>query len=401
MTHNDFPAVIVGGPPHSGKSVLVYSLTRALRAARVPHYVLRACPDGEGDWANEADQALVQTIRVKGEFTADFTEKVAGYLQQRHLPLLVDVGGMPTAEQEAVFALATHAILLVAERAEAPEAYAKDVAHWQAMMARQGVPVIAQMKSVLAGEDQLVGTAPMVTGVLSGLERGQQASGPAFAALVARLRDLFHYDEATLTARHLARAPVEITLDLPALARTFGAEDGYWRPSYLPRLWSYLPAGKPLAGYGRAPNWVYATVALVAQPAPVWLFDARLGWIEPPPLPVQDGPVEDAARQPGWAVSLRETASATVLEMTTHSQYLDIDDANRLPLPAVPTAQGVVLSGKIPHWLLMAVVRRWGPRVPWTAVYQPPLGGAVVIDSRQSGVVVGNVITLPQNGSRL
>ena len=55
-----FPAVMIGGPPHSGKSVLAYSLSQALRARQVAHYVLRAFPDGEGDWANEADQAMVR-----------------------------------------------------------------------------------------------------------------------------------------------------------------------------------------------------------------------------------------------------------------------------------------------------------------------------------------------------
>jgi len=38
---NPFPAVVIGGPPHSGKSVLTYLLTRQLRALRVEHYVLR------------------------------------------------------------------------------------------------------------------------------------------------------------------------------------------------------------------------------------------------------------------------------------------------------------------------------------------------------------------------
>ena len=54
---NQLPAVLIGGPPHSGKSVLIYSLSQALRARGVAHYALRACPDGEGDFSNETDQA--------------------------------------------------------------------------------------------------------------------------------------------------------------------------------------------------------------------------------------------------------------------------------------------------------------------------------------------------------
>src|SRR5512136_651193 len=63
------PAVLVGGPPHSGKSVLAYALSRALRERGVAHYLLRACPDGEGDWSQEAEQSLVRQIRIKGSYT--------------------------------------------------------------------------------------------------------------------------------------------------------------------------------------------------------------------------------------------------------------------------------------------------------------------------------------------
>ena len=108
-----FPAVLIGGPPHSGKSVLVYSLTRALRDRAVAHYVLRACPDGEGDWSNEAEQQHVRFLRYKGEFTPEFVEQMAAFLQRRHLPLLVDVGGKPTTDQEALFSYCTHAVLLI------------------------------------------------------------------------------------------------------------------------------------------------------------------------------------------------------------------------------------------------------------------------------------------------
>ncbi len=165
-----FPAILIGGPPHSGKSVLVYNLTRALRANWVPHYVLRACPDGEGDWENETDQAVVQTIRSKGAFNTLFMERVASYLQKRHLPLLVDVGGLPTSEQEAVFSLCTDAILLVGDRQDDPAAYSDGTAVWQAIAERQHLSVIAHIKSVLNGQERLLSTIPMVKGTLSSLE---------------------------------------------------------------------------------------------------------------------------------------------------------------------------------------------------------------------------------------
>lgn len=66
------PAIAIGGPPHSGKSVLTYSLTQLLREQKIEHYVLRACPDGEGDWSNEAAPERVLAIRQKGQFTETF-----------------------------------------------------------------------------------------------------------------------------------------------------------------------------------------------------------------------------------------------------------------------------------------------------------------------------------------
>lgn len=388
----DFPAVLVGGPPHSGKSVFVYSLTRALRASHIPHYALRACPDGEGDWANEADQALVQTIRSKGPFSSEFMASIAAYLQKRHLPLLVDVGGKPTPEQENVFAYCTHAILLIGDRAEDPNAFARDRTIWREMMQRQGITIIAELKSSLAGQDKLVSVGPFVEGTVTGLERGQTASGPALTAVLDRLVNLFNFREEDLTQKHLVQAPVELTLDLPVLARTLGQADGYWQPEQLPALWDYLPRGKPMAAYGRAPNWLYATLAMVAHPAPFWLFDARLGWVEPPILPDTSD-----EQQTGWQVAIQEKPAFAILEMRTHSQYLDIQDADRLPLAHVSTSNGLILSGKVPHWLIAAVTRRNAPHLPWTAVYQPPLQAAIVVYSRDPNTSLGKRISLEVN----
>ena len=386
----NFPAVLIGGPPHSGKSVFVYSLTRALRQARVSHYVLRACPDGEGDWSNEADQALVRTIRVKGKFNAAYTERIGRYLENRHLPLLVDVGGKPTPEQQQLFASCTYAILLVGGNDEAD--YSRDLAAWRQMMAEQGVEIIAELRSVLPGADDLATTSPVIEGTIANLERGETAVGPVVEACVAKLSALFAYDEAAVAEWHLAQAPVELSLNLPVLARTLGSENGFWQPDQLPALVDYLPAQKPLALYGRSVNWVNGTLAMVAYPAPLWLFDVRLGWVQPPLLPVAAAGQDS---QLGWETTVEEREMFWLLTMKTHGQYLDYDEPAALPLPHIEPGKGLVLSGQIPHWLLTAVIRQLAPEHEWTAVFQPQVGGAVVVYSRETSVPVGRVIPLP------
>lgn len=383
-----FPAVLIGGPPHSGKSVFVYSLTHALRQKQIAHYVLRACPDGEGDWSNAADQALVRTIRVKGAFNETYVSRVGGYLQNRHLPLLVDVGGKPTPKQQQMFSACTHAILLISGNNEA--CYARDLALWRQMMAAQGVEIIAELRSVLPGTDDLTATSPFIQGTVANLERGETIVGPLVEACAAKLAALFA-DDGTTAQWHLALAPVELALDLPALARTLGAENGLWQPWQLPALIDYLPAQKPLALYGRSVNWVNATLAMVAYPAPLWLFDARLGWVQPPSLPVSSA----SESQVGWQTTVTKHDTFWLLTMKTHGQYLDYDEPEALPLPPIEPDKGLILSGQIPHWLLTAVTRQLAPAHSWTAVFQPQAGGAVTVHSQDTSMQPGQIIPLP------
>ena len=48
--------IVLGGPPHSGKSCLREGLKQAIRIIpNAPYpYVITACPDGEGCWHYEA-----------------------------------------------------------------------------------------------------------------------------------------------------------------------------------------------------------------------------------------------------------------------------------------------------------------------------------------------------------
>jgi len=67
ISSKSLPAILIGGPPHAGKSVLTYNLTIALRKLDVPHYVFRASPDGEGDWSFEGDLDTVREFIIKGK----------------------------------------------------------------------------------------------------------------------------------------------------------------------------------------------------------------------------------------------------------------------------------------------------------------------------------------------
>ena len=107
ITANPLPAILMGGPPNAGKSVLTYNLTRELRRLEIPHYVFRANPDIEGDWFLQGDLETVRQIQLKvsdyRHWTDIFREFVCRDLAHRYLPLIVDLGGLPR-DADAVLA---------------------------------------------------------------------------------------------------------------------------------------------------------------------------------------------------------------------------------------------------------------------------------------------------------
>ncbi len=376
-----FPAVIIGGPPDCGKSVLTYNLSQALRERGVPHYALRAAPDGEGDWSSEAQQELVRTILAPRKWTRDFVEHVCQGLARRHLPLIVDAGGRPQPWQEAIFSHCTHAILLTPDEASQ--------ASWQALAARHNLLLLADLRSELHGLSTITATSPILAGTISGLERGSTIDSPPFEALVERIARLFDYDPLQLRRSHLISAPVETPVDLNRLAHSldvpFDGQKAIWQPNHLPDLLDYLPRAKPLGLYGRGPNWLYAAVALHTYPASFYQFDIRLGWIKPPELspglPISDAPLQFRQRQQANVVNLTCTIVST---------HLDYDDTPGLAIPLFSPDQGLVLDGKIPHWLLTALAIAYR-EAPFLAVYQPQ-AGKVVVKSRLPEFAPGDLL---------
>src|SRR5256886_10074993 len=182
---NLLPAILFGGPPHAGKSVLFYSLAKALRDRGIPHHALRACPDGEGNWFHELDQDKVRLIRVKGEWTPDFVKRICLDLERRHLPLLVDLGGRPTAQEMCLFRNCTHFLLLL--RADQEE----NANIWRHLVKVNGLLPLAELDSQLQGTSHMDDDGPVIKGTLAGLERGSLMHGPLFDALVERIALLF------------------------------------------------------------------------------------------------------------------------------------------------------------------------------------------------------------------
>lgn len=367
---NPFPAVVIGGPPHSGKSVLTYLLTQQLRAWKVAHYVLRACPDGEGDWSQEAPPETVRLLRRKGQFSDAFVDLVCRDLAQRHLPLLVDVGGKPTPEQERIFDQCTHAVLIASD--------VEALKPWRQLAERHGLVVIAELYSVLDSADFIEAETPVLRGRIGKLERYTDVGGPMITALARRLQQIFSYTDKELKDLHFPHAPTELIVDIDQLGDylRLPAEKRRWQPQHLPEALRCTPKDA-ISIYGRGPNWLYTALALHAAPHPVYLFDPRLGWTQPTTLTCAA-----SAEQGAIAWQLEPRAGFTRLTIQPGAAYLEYEEVNGAMLPLLDTSRGVVLSGKLPYWLLVGAALAYRHH-PWIAVVQAQQErrGIVVMES--------------------
>ena len=384
---NTLPAVIVGGPPHMGKSVLFYNLARALRERNVVHHAIRACPDGEGNWSEEIEQARAQEIRKKGAWNNEFIARISRDIEQRLLPLLVDVGGRPQWEQDLIFQHCTHALLLLPTDE-------LSTSFWLQIVERNGLLLLAQLYSELDGISIIQSKVPIIRGTIAGLQRGTQIQGELFEVLVERVAALFRsYSENNLELELLYRAPTEIVVKLQASLHAIAPGKTDWEPSMILRLLERLPAHTPLSVYGRGPQWLYAALAAHTGLQLFYQFDPRFGeqggWIAPPVLQIETKTSADIE------VQTRPYEDSTILDIKISNKHLDYMQSNGLPFPPLPASQGVIFNGSTPAWLITALVRLYvASGIAWIASHAVNLNGAVVVYSRVQTHTVGDLIPL-------
>jgi len=375
-----FPAILMGGPPHAGKSVLSHSLKQRLIQAKIEHYLLRAAPDGEGDWSYQSPVAA--TLRRKGKFTNQWVEQICRDIAYRPLPFLVDVGGKPKEWQEAIFDQCSHAILV----------YTDDESRqiWRNYVAKYHLLVIAEIQSQQQGESVLISSHPLVCGSIVNLERNKPATGPVFEALSQRVNELFRYDEPELWPIHREQAPVT-----PAKVRQL-YDDLYpqaahyrWQPADLPLLLNQLLRHKSLALYGIGPAWLYAAVACSLSPHAFYQFDARRGWLAPPQL------VADLSVVLPLKLTYQTYETIIYLQLEVSEDYLMYSHHFTAPLEAVSSSHGLIISGKCPMWLMTSLTLFYHQAAAWVAIYYPQLHQAVVVASNIPEIVVGQLVPAP------
>ncbi|MCT7979361.1 CRISPR-associated ring nuclease Crn3/Csx3 [Laspinema olomoucense] len=183
------PALFIGGPPNSGKSVLSYALVRGLRGANPNRriHLHRAQWDGEGNWAIEAkDRALVDSLRQqhKAGWSERFFQhhaEAVGHIREAMDLVLVDFGGKPKPRDVMVLHRCTHYLIITSD----PEA----LAQWHDFCQVQGkLTPVAVIHSVLEDRVEVLQTEPFLEIIAGPWMRGESARIPdALLSAVMRL----------------------------------------------------------------------------------------------------------------------------------------------------------------------------------------------------------------------
>ncbi|GAC1566125.1 MAG: CRISPR-associated protein Csx3 [Ktedonobacteraceae bacterium] len=384
------PAILIGGPPHAGKSVLTYNLTQALRHLNIPHYVFRANPDIEGDWFLQANPTTVRQILLRVEdyrhWTDIFRAFVCRDLARRQLPLIVDLGGLPRDTDTCIFQVCTHSVLLLKDEDE------NATQTWHHFTSTNGLLPLAEIRSLWHGDSTLATQEPTITGTLAGLERGKDIHTPIFDVLVKRVSQLFgSYTPAELEQLHMDSAPIKNIVHVEKYLLALDATRSRWTTELLCRLLAELPTQSAMAVYGRGPNWLYGALALHAGTQPFYQFDARLGWVTPPMLHAST-----SAQLPQSIIHVnedREDSDRYVIYIHPVHNYLDYSEAEQLVFPEPPSQCGVIVSGKLPLWLFTALARFYVQRnVPWIALNDAHDNRPVVIYSQIATHTIGEIL---------
>ena len=139
LANNLGPALLVVGPPDSGKSVFSHWLFNALLKDYPDIYLQRAHWDGEGNWILELpeDATVAEREAFKHLNKGSLTERFFTYqgqailnLRQQKTLVIVDVGGMVQPEKRPMLEACTHYLIISSK----PE----EIASWHDFCGKQG-----------------------------------------------------------------------------------------------------------------------------------------------------------------------------------------------------------------------------------------------------------------------
>lgn len=357
--------IIICGPPHSGKTVMVDSLNSLLPTERVQ--TIRANGDGEGYWSNGKDQAAVDRVREKGTNTDKDFAKWAGQIREAKADIvLVDIGGKLQEDKAPLFDAADSFVVLCSD-AE-PEL----MRAWKEFGESHMCRCIACITSTREGEESVGDQRPgaVIRGTLAHLDRGTtHTDSKLLKALADRIIELaghatpLRLDSQTLDAFEMAYALGCYTEREsgggPCRTLLYKAGDKGRVRGYV-AAWQAERGLKSVRVYGATAGWVAVLTVLTLADGgaeDIELFDVGTWrYVRLRRLRVAAG----ATGSP-LCITVRSFDSGRdIMEVRIAGEggkprSLDVGELGRCAIPPTDARRGIVVSGRLPLWLLASI----------------------------------------------
>ncbi|EKD29401.1 MAG: hypothetical protein ACD_78C00422G0004 [uncultured bacterium (gcode 4)] len=376
--------IIVCWPPHSGKSVFFHTLKEMLPDHMT--YGIRACPDGEGDWSQLGDGEVVQGIRKKWIFD----EKTMLWYRQsiensKNIPLtFVDVGGKISTENEKIFKLGTHCIVLC--RSDKPEEKKK----WEVFAKENHLTLLASLNSSLSGSEWEIQEDAEGTILWSvvWLERWSNVSSLTIDALAKRIlsiapykplwndvlkeEDWYYILDMSVLAKEVGLLSKKITIHDQKTGTEKMVTSKIWWSHEVTRLTSILSKlpfsrTKPLVLNGIAPAFVYTRIISAVPNDHIFIADPKVLW----------GKIDISSQTEDTTTSMLLNYNSildeekTILTIDIPGGIFDMQKISEITLPQVPFDKWLIISGRLPIALSAKIVNYYRWKVPFIALFTP------------------------------
>ncbi len=182
------PALMIVGPPDSGKSSIAQQLFQSLLRINANVYLQRAHWDGEGNWILELDPAQRETLKLiyKGSLTERFFPYHAQailQLRKQKVLVLVDIGGMIQPEKSPLLEACTH-YLVVSRSVEAVEGW------HQFCHDRGNLILVGVIQTSADAENKILRHSPHLEALVGGWSATNQP--PLLPELLDQVSNLIH-----------------------------------------------------------------------------------------------------------------------------------------------------------------------------------------------------------------